>query len=368
MKNLTILRAGGTLAADWDLSDLLIPTSKRVSRVHGLKRNYIGVQTTGTQRHGSSRVVIRIEPCPTENRCLQILEPGTLLSDLEIPMWMEMCHCNSCRRATGSLGASFPPLKSSPSPDTLSKLIAYNSSQVLTRYFCSTCGCHCFLYNHQCERWYCLSGTVEPSAAFRASNNAWPKDTVKVSRHDNVLDTLDGGLAPLLLNLNGRSIPTWSATPQQPPNQHSFDLPYATILSLPSKSVTTPLGPDDGAYLTAKCHCGGVSLLIKRANYTFDSDSSSNSNPEASARYVTSDFTKYLTYLCACRSCRLSTGVPLVPWTLIPPANIFNANSSTTIGDSSSTPFDDRLVPVIFGHATSSPNANSGLALKHHWS
>jgi hypothetical protein len=186
--------------------------------------------------------------------CGAILEPGTLLSDLQIPMWVDMCHCNSCRHTTGSLGASFPPLNSSPSQDTLSKPVAYHSSQVVTRYFCSTCGCHCVLFSHQRKKWCCLSGTIEPSPTFKASYNQWPKDTVKVSRHDYVLDTLDSGLAPVLLNLNGRSIPTWSATPQQSPQQTSFDLPHATILSLPSKSVTILLGPKDGSYLTAKCH------------------------------------------------------------------------------------------------------------------
>jgi hypothetical protein len=34
--------------------------------------HYIGVQTTGTIHEGSSRVIVCIEPCPTENRCLQI--------------------------------------------------------------------------------------------------------------------------------------------------------------------------------------------------------------------------------------------------------------------------------------------------------
>lgn len=144
---------------------------------------------------------------------------------------------------------------------------------------------------HQHKKWYCLSGTIEPSPTFKASYNQWPKDTVKVSRHDYVLDTLDGGLAPVFLNLNGRSIPTWSATPQQSLQQTSFDLPHATILSLPSKSLTTLLGPKDGSYLTAKCHCSGVSLLIKRANYASNSDSSSKSSLEASARYVPSQNT-----------------------------------------------------------------------------
>lgn len=97
-----------------------------------------------------------------------------------------------------------------------------------------------------------------------------------------------------------------------------------------------------------------MSLQIQRANW----------DPDISAHYIPPDPTQYFAYLCACRSCRLSTGAPLVPWTLIPPANIFTANP--TIG-SQDTPADE-LLPVIFGHPVSSPEVKPGLALKHYWS
>jgi hypothetical protein len=140
--------------------------------------------------------------------CGAITAPGTLLSDLEIPISTEICHCNVCRRTTGSLGVSFPPLNSPPLQNTLLKLTAYHSSDTITRYFCYTCGCHCFLNSHYDKKWHCLSGIIEQSQSSKAKNDVWPKDTIEVSRHDYVLDTIDGGLAPLLLNLNGRSIPT----------------------------------------------------------------------------------------------------------------------------------------------------------------
>jgi hypothetical protein len=294
--------------------------------------------------------------------CGAISAPGTFLSDQEIPMYLEICHCNPCRRTTGSLGAAFPQIKSSPSEATLSKLTAYNSSKIITRYFCSICGCHCFVLNHGSKNWFCLGGIIEPSSASNTNNTSWPKDTIKISRHDYVLDTLDGGLVPLLLDLNGRSIPTWSADAQEPPQDDSFDLPHATILSLPSNSISHLPPPKENSYLTAKCHCGGVSLLIRRANYK------ANSDPEVSAHDIRSDPTKYPTYLCACRSCRLSTGVSLQPWALVPPANIFNVNAPTTINDPPSNPSEDNLVPVMIGYPTSNPDANHGLALKHNWS
>jgi len=289
--------------------------------------------------------------------CGSISEPGTLLSDSEIPLSLEICHCNPCRRTTGSLGAVFPALNSSPSKDTLSKLTAYCSSSKTTRYFCSTCGCACFVHNQEPDEWFTLGGIIEPNPAPKGSSTNWPKDTIKVTRHDYVLETVDGGLVPILINLNGRSIPTWSAAAAP---DHEADLSHDTILSLPKDSISNVSPPEEDSYLTAKCHCEGVSLLIKRANHP------TPSSTEAS-RHVPSDPTKYLTYFCACRSCRLTTGVSLIPFTTIPPSNIFNANAPSLIDESSSSS-EQKVKPLQFGHAASEPNANPGLTLKYHWS
>ncbi|KIX08580.1 uncharacterized protein Z518_03236 [Rhinocladiella mackenziei CBS 650.93] len=296
--------------------------------------------------------------------CGAISASGTLLSSSEIPINAAICHCNPCRYTSGSLGIAFPLLKEPPPQETLSKLTGYNSSQKLTRYFCPTCGCHCFHINHHSQKWYCQGGNVEPSPAFESSNShtdiLWPKDTVKISHHDFVLDTVDGGLTPLLLNLNGRTVPTWSAaSPPQPPSPQqeghdSFDLPHETVLSLPRKSLGTLSSPKEDSYLPAKCHCGGVSLLIKRAIF----------DHEGPARYIPSDPTKYLTYLCACRSCRLSTGVSLTAWTLVPSENVFNANAPATASNDN----ESNLTPVVFGKPASSADANPGLSLTYHWS
>ncbi|KIN00020.1 hypothetical protein OIDMADRAFT_104734 [Oidiodendron maius Zn] len=281
--------------------------------------------------------------------CGAISEPGTLLSDSKIPITIEICHCNPCRYATGALGAVFPPLKASPSQDTLSKVTPYHSSQKNIRYFCSTCGSHCFVENQKNNEWFCLSGIIEQSPASRADNTQWPKDIIKVSRHDYVLDTVDGGLVPIMLDLHGRTIPTWSLAAQE---IDSFDLPHADVLFLASKAMSTIPSPKEGSNLPAKCHCGGVSLLIKRANYA--------SNPGTSTHHNSSDDTKYRASPCACRSCRLSTGVSMLPWTTIPTANVSNANASNVS--------EDKFVPVVVGHSASSPDANSGLTLKHYWS
>lgn len=312
--------------------------------------------------------------------CGAISAPGSLLSDPEIPLSIEICHCNPCRYTTGSLGASFPQLKSSPPQNLLSQLTAYHSSSTVTRYFCSTCGCHCFAQSHQIDQWYCLSGIIEPSTTNTISTSAWPKDTIHISQHSYILDTIDGSLTPFLLNLNNRTIPTWSAAP----GSSEFDLSHSTILSLAQKALQPLPPPSEDSYLSAKCHCGGVSLLIQRANFTSPDPDINNVGP----RYIPTDPTKYQTYLCACRSCRLSSGVSLTPWTLIPADKIFNANAnaSTSITTGIDTPSDqpdnpsilarhkpsvlarNKLTPIRFGIPIHDSDPHPNLSLKHHQS
>jgi hypothetical protein len=60
-----------------------------------------------------------------------------------------------------------------------------------------------------------------------------------------------------------RIVPTWADAPQTGPQAESFDLPHASILELPSKSISTIQKPNDDSYLEAKCYYGQVSLLCK---------------------------------------------------------------------------------------------------------
>ncbi|CZR58068.1 uncharacterized protein PAC_07958 [Phialocephala subalpina] len=205
----------------------------------------------------------------------------------------------------------------------------------------------------------CLCGTIiTPGTLLKDPEvPVGPQDTVKVNLHKYVLDTIDGGLTPLMLNLDDRQIPTWSAASQQ-----SSNIPHDTILSLPRDSLKTLSPPKEDSYLQAKCHCGGVSLLVKRSNYT------SNITADLPARYIPSDPAKWLSYFCACRSCRLSFGVSLTPWLLVLPDHVFNANFPTASDNTSSGNSDANLTTVTFGRLATEPGANTGLTLKHRWS
>ncbi len=220
---------------------------------------------------------------------------------------------------------------------------AYHSSGAVTRYFCQRCGCHVFLcHEHENEnQWFCLGGIIEPKGGGGRGRDGWVKDVVRIQEQIFITDTVDGGLAGIWLELGGRKIATWNGYPKE--GAKKFDLPHADILALPANSIANLDPPKEGDFLKAECHCGGVSLLIKRADY----------GPEEKSRYIPKDRKKYLTYMCACRSCRLSTGVSLVPWTTLPlssaNAHILNDNSPSKI-------------PVIFSN--SSAELNPGLTLK----
>ncbi|KAH7348788.1 hypothetical protein BKA65DRAFT_584656 [Rhexocercosporidium sp. MPI-PUGE-AT-0058] len=277
--------------------------------------------------------------------CSTICMPASLLEAPKLPIQQKICHCDFCRHSTGSLGMSWPPLKSPPPQDALSKLTGYKASEKSTMYFCPTCGFHCFFSTYQ-KNWFCTSAMIEQTPSSKANGMPWPENIIKLSHHIYVLDTIDAA---------GLSAPN-----------REYNLPHEDILQLTKVSSKIIEKRDEMSYLPAKCHCGGVSLLIKRGDYT------SNSDTEFSTRSLPTDSTKHLTYLCACRSCRLSTGVSLTPWTLIPPSSVFNGNFPTptpnTNASSVITQPQTTLQSVAFGHATSNPESNPGLMLKHNWS
>ena len=54
-------------------------------------------------------------------------------------------------------------------------------------------------------------GDSTASAESLKETAARGQKTQSTPRHSHILDTLEGDLTPFLLNLNGRSIPAWSA-------------------------------------------------------------------------------------------------------------------------------------------------------------
>ncbi|KAL9622216.1 MAG: hypothetical protein Q9160_003399 [Pyrenula sp. 1 TL-2023] len=293
--------------------------------------------------------------------CGSIAVSGSLLDYHSFPLTDAFCHCNPCRRTSGALAISYPNLQSSPPSSALEKCTAYQSSSKATRYFCSTCGSKTFVCLHQStkglgDRWFVASGIIESIDTARKI-----PDTTKILSHDYVSDTIDGGLAPRLLTLgtsneDPRPIPCWDQSPG-PPEALEGDISFQRVLQMQSDTIdlanAEPIDPDSDEVLPARCHCGGVDLLIHPVDYTNPKDA--KSIPKKFIPPSSDDKTKFEAYPCACRSCRLATGSSIVNWAYIP---VSKTTAAKTGED------------VLFGlMAEFTSDANKGLpTLKQFWS
>jgi len=236
--------------------------------------------------------------------CGKIQESGSLLLSESFPIDCEICHCDTCRYVTGSLGITVCELKRKPSEETFANLTAYHTSEKITRYFCSTCGCKCFIDQHARKKWFVCSGLIEPEVKV--------PDVVRVLRHWWVLDTRDGGTATRLLKIGGRDVSAYARE-----HWDEDPMPSEAILNFRDKSGLVPK-PDAQDVLEGRCHCGAVRFRLARANY----------EGHSKEWFVpVEDDTKYFARLCTCRSCRLTLGFSLQPWVYVPPQNIFTVKN-----------------------------------------
>lgn len=157
--------------------------------------------------------------------------------------------------------------------------------------------------------------------SLKKSQKGWQNNITRTSDHIFIPDTIDGGLAPFMLLDKVHQIPTWTGYPKA----GVPDMTHEEVLAMPKASLAKAARTGENDHLEAKCLCGGVSLSLKRANYSLDEN----------ARYTPRDRTKYVSYMCACRSCRLTTGVAMVPWTTVPAVNVFahDKASATVVFD-----------------------------------
>lgn len=250
--------------------------------------------------------------------CGAVTEPGSLLSSHEVPIECVMCHCDTCRQSTGSLAVSYFQLKGSPSKKSLENASVYHTPKY-ERYFCKGCGCNVFGYCKTDGRWLASTGTLETQVKPGESRNI-----SKIKFHEYVGDTSDGGIAPQLARVAKTDIPCWLTEPgvdDQP-------LTRSELLKLQEKASKTPTTAR-GKMMKVACHCGGVKLHIAQPAYDEQSED----------WYVPGNRSKYLARVCCCRSCRLSLGFTMHPFTYVPPSQIFT----------------DGMEPVVFG-----PKAKEG--------
>ncbi|KAF2450463.1 hypothetical protein P171DRAFT_516334 [Karstenula rhodostoma CBS 690.94] len=274
--------------------------------------------------------------------CGQISLPGTSLSHPTFPLPSTICHCNPCRYTSGGLLPAFACLDSAPPLEIKEKLAKYQFTPSCVRYFCKKCGCQCFVEHPQAEEeWFCTAGMIEIDGKEEGRAEG-AKEVVQLTGHMYIDDLRDGGVVPVFLPITatGASEPELYCARDGTSKLSQQDLDNAVQTS---HQHPTP-GPEDR--LEARCHCGGVDLRIKRAEY--------DAEPEGVRNLMSRDDPhRYLARFCACRSCRLSMGFSLCPWTYVALSSVINAKTSQ---------------PVLFGADAEKEGANEGLKLQHHQS
>ncbi|KAI0838051.1 hypothetical protein F5Y06DRAFT_269683 [Hypoxylon sp. FL0890] len=285
------------------------------------------------------------------------------------PLDVSLCHCHAYRHTSGLLCVSYVPIYTPPS---LSGLRIYFDEQLraslrasLSRYFCSTCGCHVFQLAQRShndseesdELWAVATGIIIGRAVARNAEEGvdaedeGQKPLLRIARHIGTASTRDGGLSPF--------IDVEYAEEPSELGKHGHEgasLPHHTASTVEDEveSRDHHNKEDDKNVLQARCHCKSVRFHITR--------------PDASSRLPHSGFpdlmipfktsprevitnpqnekwwlcpqrdpnpTKYLAGTCACRSCRLTSGFEIQTWAFVPRSNIFFLPPSTS---STSTP------------------------------
>lgn len=232
---------------------------------------------------------------------------------------LQFCHCNSCRFASGLLYFSYLILQSKPHLD--SNLKEYKQSGNISRWFCATCGAHAFAYNKRDNKYRVAAGLLTTTEAGEAESIT----------HHGVKDTLDGGLSIVLPGSITEDNACWL-------DAITTEGQAVTALQTPGSLNNDILPKAD--LLEGQCHCGGIQFSVTRPKLSSRSVSSpwpdllvpyyssSSENSQDIKWWLRADETKYLAGLCACKSCRLASGVDIQPWAFIPKTNIFQVDGS----------------------------------------
>ena len=271
-----------------------------------------------------------------------------------LPLKSAICHCTSCRHATGSLfittavipnSASLVSQSNSIVLDGLGKrpftarLTAYHSSPTLTRYFCATCGAS--ICNFEDAEWEFCTGILSTLTYDDGIATTVPiLDRVQLF----IADTLDGGCALWLFGY---------------PARHAQHRTSATLTRAAIEDMSTSVSAEISAtapHITAstiqplRCHCGAVNLQLRANGY--DGDPQYNPVELWEGR------------LCACKSCRLTSGLEISSW-----ISTIYYNLKTAGTDDSVDPWTAPLTTYTChpGSQGYEDGSNEGTALEPWW-
>ncbi|EXJ76947.1 hypothetical protein A1O3_10104 [Capronia epimyces CBS 606.96] len=210
-----------------------------------------------------------------------------------LPLKSAICHCNSCRHATGQIFATFAVLPVAVPEAVLDSghLVRYISSSVCDRWFCRRCGAS--VLNHdkdaEPEEWEAGTGVLRFEDGLEGKLNRvqlWVED---VSGDAGAAAWINRGhLVGMDRHWRGRQSDLVS------------DKTVTDLMRQNSVSSTAARSHDNDR-LRAHCHCRNVTFSMAR--------------PDQDLNQRTGKFEANLD---ACTSCRLVTGFEITSWITVP--------------------------------------------------
>ncbi|QGI88169.1 hypothetical protein CEK25_003125 [Fusarium fujikuroi] len=222
----------------------------------------------------------------------------------KLPLPASICHCTSCRNATGAMYNCNIDWPGSANEIRNSDLKHYKFTSNCEILFCGSCSCPMVWDSHyedQPQNFGVFTGVL---------NNVNVDNFINFTRQIFVGDTVDGGLSPWLQNVNGDGDRPcrWMKKPEDG-GELDENWPAA---SEDARSDALP-----ATDIPIRCHCKGVDLVFRPGNVDF-----STMEADAIPSFIEPKTHKHLATLDPCPSCRLSVGVDVMNWTFVMPQQI----------------------------------------------
>jgi hypothetical protein len=229
-----------------------------------------------------------------------------------LPLPVHFCHCTDCFKTHGTLISTHAPIP--PPAIDFTTLTSYKSSELVRKWFCTTCGAH-FLDRVEAEggeKWFVTVSLVDIKK--EEEDEVW-----KYIRHIFVGDTRDGGIADKLEWIDGKRLTLWDERQRDDEGESGRFGEQGERALWQQIDDEKELGDEK---LTAACHCGSVSFSIDRRREL-----------EGAMEVGARDTSKWPGRHCACNSCRLTSSSFITSWVSV-------AISAITVNDRSMDPED----------------------------